>query len=284
MTCGESGLSTSTFPLRLSAMTDPAIIDIEGASFHAGGTKILSEISWQVHAHQHWAVVGPNGCGKTTLLRLAAGYIWPNAGGTVRRCGREKIDLRQLRRFIGWVNNAVTANIPKEERVLDTVVSGKFAQIGLQELAWDPPTDADYGRAFELLELLECDDLADQRFGILSQGEQQKVLVTRARMAEPLLMVLDEPCDGMDPGARERFLSGLENLINSDDAPTVVLVTHHIEQIIPGIQNTLIMSRGRIEKVGPTSQVLTPEKLSAVYGVPVRRVISEDGRLWPLWR
>lgn len=136
----------------------------------------------------------------------------------------------------------------------------------------------------DYLKSLGCDELADKNFGILSKGEQQKVLVTRARMAEPLMMILDEPCDGMDPGAREKFLAGLENLLESSRTPTLVLVTHHIEQIIPQIQNTLVMAHGKINQQGPTNEIFTRDRLSEVYGVPVSKVIEERGRYWPLWR
>jgi len=267
-----------------SNLSDSPLIEIENASFQAGGVTILDNVSWQVHAGQHWAVVGPNGCGKTTLLRLAAGYIWPNVAGIVRRCGREKLDLRELRKRIGWVTNSANAQVPADEKVIDTVVSGRFAQLGLLPLDWDPPKPEDYDRAAAHLRSLGCEDLAGRPFGVLSQGERQKVMVTRARMADPLLMILDEPCDGMDPGARENFLAGLENLLESPNPPTLLMVTHHIEQIIPRIQNTLILSQGRIIERGPSTEILTPDRLREVYGVAVSRVIEERGRLWPLWR
>lgn len=268
----------------INRMTETPLIEIENASYQAGGFRILDNVSWQVDPGQHWAVVGPNGCGKTTLLRLAAGYIWPNIAGTVRRCGHEQLDLRELRRKIGWVSNTDSNRVPRDEYVLNTVVSGRFAQLGLQPLDWDPPLPEDFDRAMDCLHMLGCEELVEKQFGVLSQGEQQNVMVTRARMADPLLLILDEPCDGMDPGARERFLMSLEKLLKSPDTPTLVLVTHHIEQIIPQIQNTLVMADGRINQRGSSSEILTPDRLSEVYGVPVSRVIEERGRFWPLWR
>ena len=137
----------------------PPILELRDISFVAGNKTILDRVSWQVEQGQHWAVLGANGAGKTTLLRIACGYLWPNAGGTLRRCGRQLIDLRQLRRSIGWISSTMNANVPKKERVLDTVVSGRFAQLGLKKMAWDLPTDADYKAAHSYLSQLGCLEL-----------------------------------------------------------------------------------------------------------------------------
>ena len=151
-------------------------------------------------------IFGANGAGKTMLLRVVAGWLWPNAGGSVRRLGQPLLDLRELRRSIGWVSHAMAAVIPRQERVLDTVVSGRFAQQGLLGTPADHPTRQDYERAQALLVQWNVNDLSERRFGSLSQGEQQKVLLARARMAHPLLLILDEPCIGLDPGSRESVL------------------------------------------------------------------------------
>lgn len=264
-------------------MRTSPILEIRDVSYVAGGTTILDRVSWRVEHGQHWAIVGPNGAGKTTLLRIACGYCWPNAGGTVRRCGRELVDLRDLRRSIGWISSTLNAQVPPTENVLDTVVSGRYAQIGFRKLAWEPPQEADYRDARDYLEQLGCSDLAPKQFGMLSQGEQQKVLIARARMAQPLLVVLDEPCAGMDPGARERFLASLTELMGSGHGPSLVLVTHHIQEIMPGFAHTLILHEGRIARSGKTSSVLDAAMISRIYGVGATRLISENGRLWPIW-
>jgi iron complex transport system ATP-binding protein len=118
---------------------------------------------------------------------------------------------------------------------------------------------------------------------VLSQGERQQVLIARARLARPLLLVLDEPCAGMDPGVRERFLTWLNERVTGPNSPAVVLVTHHIEEIVPGIQNTLILSEGRIHSAGPTSQVVTRHAIEAVYHTRLARIEHSGGRLWPIW-
>ena len=259
------------------------ILDIRGVTYVAGSTTILRDISWRVEPGQHWAVLGPNGAGKTTLLRIACGYLWPNAGGSVLRRGQPQVDLRQLRRSIGWISSAMISDIPKREKVLDTVVSGRFAQLGLKPVAGDSPAGEDYATAREYLEQLGCVELAAKQFGMLSQGEQQKVLIARARMAKPLLVILDEPCAGMDPGARERFLGTLSELTRRPDAPSLVLVTHHIQEIVPGVDHTLVLHQGRVVRSGHTSSVLDAATISEIYGVAVSRLVSENGRLWPIW-
>jgi len=263
-------------------VTEP-LIEVVNATYVAGGRTILDSATWTIQRGQQWVVLGPNGAGKTTLLRIAAGYLWPNAGGYVRRMGRELLDLRDLRRSIGWVANTLSLDVPRHENVLDTVVSGRFAQVGLTHQHGCEPTKTDYRDAEQYLEQLRCQDLRDKVFGVLSQGEQQAVLVARAAMAEPMLMILDEPCEGMDPGTRERFLQMLDGLLESDTAPSVVLVTHHVEEILPRIDNLLTVREGKILALGKVAATLDVKVISALYDVPVRRIERSGGRLWPIW-
>lgn len=258
------------------------MIELQDVGYAADGRPILDQINWTIEPRQHWAVLGPNGSGKTTLLRIATGYLWPHSG-VVRRLGREMIDLGTLRRSIGWITSELISLIPSGERAKDTVVSGRFAQIGFKNLPWFQPTPADQEEASKQLELLGIADLAERRFGVLSQGEKQKVLIARARMADPLLLVLDEPCAGMDPGARETMLESLARLLREPDAPATVLVTHHVEEIIPAFSNTIILSRGRIHDQGNTRRVVTIDTLARVYGVKVAQLVESEGRLWPIW-
>lgn len=263
-------------------MIEP-LIEVVNATYVAGGRTILDSATWTIQRGQQWVVLGPNGAGKTTLLRIAAGYLWPNAGGCVRRMGKELLDLRDLRRSIGWVANTLSPDVPRRENVLDTVVSGRYAQVGLMHHHGCEPTRTDYRDAERFLEQLQCQDLREKVFGVLSQGEQQAVLVARAAMAEPMLMILDEPCEGMDPGARERFLQMLESLLDSDAAPSVILVTHHVEEILPRIDNLLTVREGKILAQGKVAATLDTEAISALYDVPVRRIERAGGRLWPIW-
>jgi iron complex transport system ATP-binding protein len=248
-----------------------------------GGKKIVRSINWTVQPGEHWAILGPNGSGKTTLLKLACGYLWPNAGGEIYRRGKTLVNLRELRKSIGWVTSTLAAEIPAWERVIRTVISGKFAQIGLLEGFGGDATKADFRLAEHLLEQMGCARLRDQDFGTLSQGEQQKVLIARALMTTPYLVVLDEPCAGMDPGARENFLATLRKVGAQKKIPALIFVTHHIEEILPLFKKTLVLRDGKILYAGNTRQVLTPKVLEELYGAPLS-VVRRKGRYWPVSR
>lgn len=253
-------------------------LDFRNVSYSSFDDKrILQSIDWTVRQGEHWAVLGPNGAGKTTLVKIACGYVWPNDGGVVYRKGKELIDLGELRKSIGWVTSTLASQIPPREKTLRTVVSGKFAQIGL----WEEPSKRDFAQAGRYLDQMGCAYLIGQEFGTLSQGEQQKVLIARALMTKPYLLFLDEPCAGMDPGAREIFLSGLTNLDRQKRAPSLIYITHHIEEILPMFKKTLILKEGRILNAGETSVTLRRNVLEKLYGVSLE-IRKKRGRYWPI--
>ncbi len=256
-------------------------LELRDVSYTANGQRILHSVNWRVNPGEHWAVLGPNGSGKTTLLKLACGYIWPNAGGEVRRRDKVLADLRELRKSIGWVTSTLASEIPPGEKALRTVVSGKFAQIGLLEAFGGMATPKDFRFANRYLAQMKCGYLRDREFGVLSQGEQQKVLIARARMTGPYLIVLDEPCAGMDPGARENFLGTLSALGRRKNIPALIYVTHHIEEILPLFGKTLVMREGRIINAGSTPTVLKSEVLNKLYGASFS-IIRKKGRYWPI--
>jgi iron complex transport system ATP-binding protein len=264
------------------AIHEPPLIELDRVGYQQGAAEILRDVSWRLDRGRHWAVLGPNGSGKTTLLRLACGYLWPTSG-VVRRMGEELIDLGQLRRSMGWVTTDLAPQIPPKEFAIEKVVSGKFAQVGLKWLDDMLPTRADFAAGRKLLEEMRCTALAEKRFGVLSQGERQQVLIARARMIDPLLIVLDEPCAGMDPGVRERFLVWLNQLAASNRSCAMILVTHHVEEIMPAFESTLVVRDGQIAAAGPTREVVTGELLEHLYGVEVDRVEEVADRLWPIW-
>jgi iron complex transport system ATP-binding protein len=263
-------------------MESTPLIELEAVGYCQQGVEILRDISWQLERSQHWAVLGPNGCGKTTLLRIACGYLWPTSG-LVRRLGDELVDLSVLRRSIGWVANDLATNIPSGELAAETVLSGKYAQVGLKRLGAAHRTVEDLTAAKELLCRMQCESLIDKPFRVLSQGERQQVLVARARMVEPLLIILDEPCAGMDPGVRERFLAWLDAIAAAKDSCALVLVTHHVEEIMPHFERSLVMQHGGILASGLTNQVVTPELIEATYQVRVEKLEFFQHRLWPVW-
>jgi iron complex transport system ATP-binding protein len=199
----------------------------------------------------------------------------------VYRRGKELSDLGELRKSIGWVTSTLASQIPPREKTLRTVVSGKFAQIGLVEGPWGKPSPRDYARARAYLEQMGCLHLADHEFGTLSQGEQQKVLIARARMTKPYLLFLDEPCAGMDPGAREIFLGGLARLGREKRVPTLIYVTHHIEEILPLFKKTLILKEGRVLEAGSTRGLLKRDVLERLYRVSLT-IRHRKGRYWPI--
>ena len=262
-------------------MKKTAALELRDVSYVADGKTILHGINWTVQHGEHWAILGPNGSGKTTLLKLACGYLWPNAGGVVLRKGEELTHLPELRKSIGWVTAGLVSEIPAREKVLNTVVSGKFAQIGYLGGIWGQASRYDYVCARRYLKELGCDHLQEQEFGTLSQGEQQKVLIARARMTKPYLIILDEPCAGMDPGARENFLASLRRIRSQKRMPALIYVTHHIEEILPLFGKTLILREGKVLYAGRTNQILKPRMLEELYGASFS-LVRRKGRYWPV--
>jgi len=255
------------------------ILDICNVCYKIDNRSILNNISWQIRKGEHWAILGPNGAGKTTLLKIACGYIWANDGGTVYRNGQTHIDLRELRKSIGWVTISLAAQIPTDEIVIRTVVSGKFAQIGLCEYTGQKLNKTDFTRARKFLSEMGCAHVTNQKFGTLSQGERQRVLIARARMARPLLLILDEPCAGLDPGGRELLLQSIQNLTKTQRNMGLILVTQHIEEIMPVFDKVLALKEGRIIEQGPKDDVLSSELIRRLYGVSAK-VLPSAGRYW----
>ena len=243
-----------------------SILELSNVSHHIDGRAILDRVNWRLDRGQHWAILGANGAGKTTLLKIACGYLWASAGGEVTRMGQTLLDLRELRKSIGWITSEMQASIPRREPAIDTVISGRYAEIGLKrKLMSDGVPQGDTQDAFAELESLGAAHLAEQSFGTLSQGERQKVLIARARMAKPLVIFLDEPCGGLDPGAREILLAALEQLAQASDQISMVMVTHHVEEIMPAFSNTLAMGAGKVTAMGETSQILNAELMEELY-------------------
>jgi len=260
----------------------PPLFDLDRVSLERDGRPIIDAADWRVMPGERWALLGPNGSGKSTLLRLAVGQLWPSAG-RVERLGKEYQDLRALWRRFGLVADTVARDIPPHEPALDTVTSGCLAQLGLTFFVGMEPSAADRARARDELERVGCLHLADRPFGVLSQGERQKVMVARALVADPLLLVFDEPCDGMDPGARERFLDWLGTHLRAPGAPAVILVTHHVEEILPAFERTLVLREGRVLASGATAGILTQDLFERLYDTRLDRLERAGGRVWPIW-
>ncbi|HSJ04837.1 MAG: ABC transporter ATP-binding protein [Verrucomicrobium sp.] len=245
--------------------TAKAIIDIQGLRY-VRDREILRGIDWQVGAGEHWAILGPNGCGKTSLINCLTGYEMATAGD-IRVDGAQygRTDWRQVRKWVGLVTSTLTFYLEPGEPVLDAVVSGREAMINLVGTV----DDALVQEARALLERIGCGYLADSRWGVLSQGERQKILICRALMADYKVLILDEPCAGLDPVARERFLQWLQFFAAQPEAPSMVLVTHHVEEILPCFSKVLLLKDGKVLHSGSKEEVLTAENLSLAYGAPL---------------
>lgn len=237
---------------------------------------ILKEVTWQVGVGEHWAILGLNGSGKTTLLNIINGYMWPSSG-SVRVLGKEfgRVDIWEVRRMIGWVSSSLQEKLYAHESVSDIVLSGKYASIGL----YDRPDAGDRLRAASLLEQVGCGFLGDRRYETLSQGEKQKVLIARALMSDPRLLILDEPCSGLDILSREQFLTAISGLARREGGPNLLFVTHRVEEILPDFTKALLLRRGEVHSQGPTPALLTTENLSDFFEIPVE-VRWQDGRPW----
>ncbi len=243
------------------------VLEVTGLRVERGRTTILHRVDWRVARGEHWVILGANGSGKTSLLKALTGFLSPTAGEFSvlgRRYGAA--DWRELRLHLGVVTSAFTASIPLSEVTRDTVISGRYAQLDL----WHAGTRADRATALRLLRSVGLAHLADRTWACLSQGERQRVLIARALMARPQLLILDEPCAGLDPVAREKFLRFLEKLARRRAGPALVLVTHHVEEITPAFTHALMLRAGRVVAAGPRAAVLTSANLSATFNARLR--------------
>lgn len=252
------------------------VIDINKVSWVRNQKPILTDITWQVEKGQHWAILGLNGSGKTTLLNMVNGYIWPTKGTvSVLQQRFGKTDIREMRKAIGWVSSSLQERINGNLKTQRIVVSGKFASTGL----FDDPTEEDYEKAKAILTQLGCAKLIDRTYDTCSTGEKQKVLIARGLMAEPKLLILDEPTNGLDFISREDLLVSIEGFAKQEDAPSIIFVTHHIEEIMPTFTHTLLLQEGKVFEQGERENILTPEKMTTFFGKPVE-VDWRSNRAW----
>ncbi len=254
------------------AKTDSALLQLRGVEFHRR-KPILKGIDWEMKQGEHWAVLGANGCGKTTLLQIILGYESPSAG-QISLLGKKygETDWRELRPLLGWVSAATAKRIEDSELVIDAVASGRKALLNY----WTIPPASELREARKWLQRSGISHLENAVWAQLSQGEKQRVLISRACMARSRLLFLDEPCAGLDPVSRERFLLFLRKILREPKAPGLVLVTHHVEEILPEITHVLVLQDGRVAATGPRSKVMTSAVLSNAFDAPVQLRRSRD--------
>ncbi|EHB59368.1 ABC transporter related protein [Mycolicibacterium rhodesiae JS60] len=251
------------------------LIDFRRVSLRRGGQVLVGPVTWQVELDERWVVIGPNGAGKTSLLRIAAAMEHPSSG-TAHVLGERlgRTDMSELRQRVGLSSSALSQRVPDGEVVRDLVVSAGYAVLGRWRESYE---DVDYERVVDTLESVGAEHLAERTYGTLSEGERKRVLIARSLMTDPELLLLDEPAAGLDLGGREELVSRLADLAADADAPALVLVTHHVEEIPPGFSHCLILSEGQVVAGGLLHDTLTSENLSTAFGQSIA-LDNIDGR------
>ena len=251
-------------------------IHVQNVSLQRSGTPILCEVNWTVGRGEYVALIGPNGSGKTTLIRAVLGYEWPSAG-TIDLLGERlgHADLRRLRKRVALVNPSERFGVTGKMTAEQVALTGYFATLYL----YDQPTDAQRRHAGHMLQTVGLTQHRDRPFVLMSTGEQRRCLLARALVRIPEILILDEPTAGLDVAGREHLLATIERLRQRPDAPTIVFVTHHVEEISPRCDQVLMLRDGRVAANGPPNDVITPEVLSNVFDCRVW-VQKRSGRFW----
>jgi len=252
-----------------------AVVELQEVSVMRGDKNILGPLSWTVNEGERWVIVGPNGAGKTTLFSLCATQIHPTKGALEilgERLG--KVDVFELRPRIGNVGTYISTALPDEERVIDVVLTGAYAMLG----RWNEAYELwDESRAVALLTIMGVRELAERKYYTLSDGEKKRALIARALMANPEVLLLDEPAAGLDLGGREDLLRRLDELAADNYAPATLIITHHIEEIPAGTTHGLLLQNGKAVAQGQITEVITSQNLTSVYGIPIN-VTYNNGR------
>ena len=254
-----------------------AILELSDISVRRGDRIILGPLNWQVLEGERWVILGPNGAGKTTLLQICSSLIHPTTG-EINILGEKlgKVDVFELRTRIGLTSSALVEQLPPDELVMDVVLTAAYAMLG----RWQEKYDLwDESRAMALLTALGVRELGERLFGSLSEGEKKRVQIARALMADPELLLLDEPASSLDLGGREDLLRRIESLSKDPLAPATVIVTHHIEEIPVGTTHALLLREGTVVAQGEVASVITDQNLTQAYGLAIT-VQTEGGRFF----
>lgn len=260
-------------------MMAPPLLDISDASVIRGDRLALDSLSIRIEQGQHTAILGPNGSGKSTLIAMLSRQLYPVYGGRVSVLGSDRILIADMRKLIGIISPAVHQDLTGDDggrlRVFAAVAASFFGARGL----WDRQPDAEMRRrTYEALEASGAGDLAEREMRTLSSGEARRVLIARALVHRPKALMLDEPCQGLDPGTRRRFLEDLQAL--GSNGTTLIMVTHHIEEILPEMSQLILLKEGKLLASGPKEELLTGPTLSALFDAQVK-VECDRGWYWP---
>lgn len=252
-----------------------SVLQFSDVSIVRDGNPILTSITLTFDGDERWVVLGPNGAGKTTLLQLAAAIVHPSSGSVrILDDTLGKVDVFELRPRIGFASTALARRIPTDETVLNVVLTAAYSVTGRWNESYE---DIDIRRAKRVLAEWKLDALEGRRFGDLSDGEQKRVQIARSVMTDPELLLLDEPAASLDLGAREELLQLLGGYASAPQAPAIVMVTHHVEEIPRGFDKALLLRGGSVLAAGPIAEVITSENLSECYGIELV-VEHRDGR------
>ena len=251
------------------------VLQLENVYLKRDGKWILQDVNWHVEKGENWVLFGLNGSGKTAMLNILNAYHFPTTG-KVRVLEKEfgKTYLgEKLRKQIGFVSSSLQEKLHAGDNAFEVVLSGAFASIGLYEV----PTDELKEKAANLLEELGCVGYINRNYATLSQGEKQRVLIARALIADPSLLILDEPTNGLDFISREQLLESIEKIARKPNAPAIIYVTHHVEEILPVFNKTLLLKGGQVFSSGKTEEMISSEKLTEFFGIEVS-VLWENNR------
>lgn len=259
------------------------LVVLESLSVQRAGTKVLEDLDWEVMPGERWVLLGPNGAGKTTLLMTLAGRLRPSAG-TIEVLGsrRGRDDVRVLWSKVAVVSASLQRELRPSQSALEVVLTAKS---GYLEHVWDIEDPQDHKHAMQALEWLGIADLAKRPWGVLSQGEQQRVMLARALASQARLVMLDEPAAGLDLGGRALLLDAVERLCQDEGVLGVVMAVHHIEEIPSGVTHALILKDGKVLAKGEAAEVLGSSAIEEAFGVPVKALRDErpGGRWLPAW-
>ena len=255
---------------------DGRVLGLSGVTVRRGDALLLDGVDWSVLEGERWVVLGPNGAGKTTLLSVAFSQLHPTSG-EVEILGEHlgRVDVFELRPLIGYAGAAIANRIEEGTPVLDLVLSAAYGYLGRFREEYGVP---DLGRGRALLGHWGVADLAEREFHTLSEGERKRVLIARALMSDPELLLLDEPAAGLDLGGREDLLRRLSALARNEAAPALVVVSHHVEEIPAGFTHGLLLREGGVVAAGPLDEVMTADNLSETFGLPLK--VERDGDRW----